>query len=243
MTLEPIGDIATASLSEESAIPDSGVFRLTLDNADTESGTALDVWNDYDATINGATTGVSGANQTYTTNEAYEFDGTDDYLVRDSASLPDLAAPYSVSAWIYPNSISEYKDILVFGQQSNNVTNLRFSVNTDGTIKGKLFDGSTGCGAESTGTVTFDAWNHVTWVAASADPSTFEFYIDGSDGGLNVTVNNTPNFSTVNRYTVGAYRDPTFRPFDGTIDDPRVYDKDLTSTEVSNLYNTGSISG
>jgi hypothetical protein len=29
----------------------------------------------------------------------------------------------------------------------------------------------------------------------------------------------------------------------GEIDDPRIYDKKLTATEVSNLYNTGSISG
>ena len=41
---------------EDAAIPDSGVSRWTFDDGDTDSGTALDVWNDNDGTINGATT-------------------------------------------------------------------------------------------------------------------------------------------------------------------------------------------
>jgi len=235
------GEVSMHDQLTELAIPDSGVFRLTLDNADTESGTALDSWSGLDATINGATTGVAGANQTYTTNEAYSFDGTDDYLVRDGSEIPDLSAPYTASAWINPNSIGEYKDFIVFGQQSNNITNLRFSLNTDGTLKLRLYDGSTSPEGHSTGSVTFGSWAHVVVVAESSDPNDYTFYIDGSDAGLSVVDDQTASFSPVNRYTIGAYRDPTFRLFDGEIDDPRTYDKALTATEVSDLYNTGSI--
>jgi len=170
------------------AIPDSGVARWTFDDADTESGTTLDVWGDNDGNITGATTGVSGANQTYTTNEAYDFDGADDYV---TAPLPlSGSVDVSLAFWINVDAYSSSTHGLVHmgTGDTNNESAYGIIINQDEYViagYGGEYDFDTGITA-STGT-----WVHL---VATYDSSTDDvtFYIDGSSqasGTLGFTIN------------------------------------------------------
>jgi hypothetical protein len=65
-----------------------------------------------------------------------------------------------------------------------------------------------------------------------------QLYIDNSSVG---TASQSSQFSINGTFLIGNSN--VGEPWIGEIDDVRVYDKALSNTEVSNLYNTGSISG
>jgi len=197
------------------------------------SGTAVDVWNENDGTINGATTGVNGADQTYATNEAYSFDGTGDYVeIPHDDSLQPQAI--TVSAWINANVFDKNHSILCKYQQGG-ADSWDLRPKSDGAIQFTLGGGNQ---LVSNTTLSTGEWHHV---AATYDGSTIIIYIDGVDdastqnsGGI---LTNTDYVSIGAGYDIGDGN----RHFNGDIDDPRIYSRALTSTEVSNIYQTGSI--
>lgn len=226
--LTPIGDMATANLSKVATIPSSAVARYTFDDADTSSGTAEDIWNNNDGTINGATTGVSGANQTYTTNEAYDFDGTDDFV---EASGITVTGEFTFAAWVNTDvTDGSFRNIM--GDASSSGAKLLLA--DDNWIQGQIQGSSGTNGSVNSSVINTNQWYHTALVY---DGSTLRLYLDGTE------VDSTPTgpkpsgdrtFKVGGQTSFGHY-------WDGAIDDPRVYDKGLTSTEVSDLYNNGSI--
>lgn len=216
--------------------PVSGVFRYTFDNEDTEGTTTLDEWNNNDGTINGATTGVSGANQTYQTGEAYSFDGTD-----DTVSVGDVynggSKPFSVAGWFLIDSYDSNRCI---------ISNENTSTNAQHILR-----------AESDGNIYFYHNNSGSWDTLSkAGPASgtwafvFAFHDPGNetiglniDSGTRTTMNTTGlRNATVDKWTIGL--DPSGNQYwGGDLDDKRLYGKVLSTTEEQNLYDTGSISG
>lgn len=205
-------------------IPPSGVARYTFDDADTESGTALDVWNGNDATINGAVTGVSGANQTYTTNEAYSFDGTTNV----STPLADPGVPFSVAVWAKWDVADGDAENAVSTRTSDNGFGLR---KTNGGFEPFIRE-SGSFRLVSGPSVSGGVWYHV---AITVGAGTFEAYVDGNSVGS----------STYGSYVTGGDVSVGDNGVDnnmvGDIDDVRIYSKALTSEEVSSLYNNGAI--
>jgi len=208
-----------------STIPDSGVSRWTFDNADTSGSTSVDVWGNNDGTINGATTGASGANQTYTTNEAYDFDGIDDYInvPTDTSLHPN---DVSIACWLNPTSSSDFEFAL-----SNSEYEI-LKTNTDN-IRWQL--GRNVYQLDSTS--TFTDWVHVVGTFNSSEAI---LYINGSQDNSASSGDVTTSSSDL---IIGDRNDLSSQNFDGTIDDIRVYNKALSGAEVSNLYNTGNITG
>lgn len=218
-----------ASTSTSISAPSSGVARYTFDDADTSGSTAVDVWNGNDATINGATTGVSGANQTYTTNEAYDFDGVDDNV---NSSVADIST-CTVAAWANLDTADTENREVFSTRNSASGLALRYSASSNGawdfyTANDGSFTTVVGSQA-STGT-----WIHLTGVAD--DNNSITLYENGSEVATAAIGSRDLGLT----YRVGE-RAEGGNLFDGQIDDPRLYDKALSSTEVSNLYNNGSI--
>jgi len=82
-----------------------------------------------------------------------------------------------------------------------------------------------------------DDWHHV---GVTHDGSgTYTVYVDGSSvGNASLPTPSTASDSNV----LGAQPSiSNTRTLDGQLDQSRLYDKALTSTEVSNLYNNGRI--
>lgn len=208
-----------------SAIPDSGVARWTYDNADTSGSTALDVWNDNDATINGATTGVTGE-----LGEAYELDGSDDYIATPVA-VP--SGGFSVGIWFNADTanLASFTSILSTRIEDGDGSNIEINANgTNDTINWN--QNNTNVGSLSP---IPSGFNHYVLTYDGSD--TAVAYHNGSSVGSTSGLSH-PNDST----TIDVGRRPAGDNYtDGVVDDPRVYSKELTASEVSNWHSTGSI--
>ena len=213
--------------------PESAVSRYTFDNADTSGGNAIDTWGTNDAPITGATTGAAGANQNYTTNESYSFDGGDDYV-----NIPDFFDPatwgsYSVAVWLYTD-VLDGESHRAIDFRANHVGGLNIKTSNDLRAWHRDSSGNT---QEVAFSPTTNTWTHV---VATWDGSTLELYRDGTSvGTTSASGTSSQGFAD----TIGAFDAGPSDVWDGRLDDWRIYDKSLSSSEVSNLYNDGDIRG
>jgi len=225
------GRVAMHDALTASAIPDSGVFRLTFDDADTSGSTALDVWNDYDGAINGATTGAAGLAD-YDSGESYSFDGVDDLV--NLGDLPEFDE-VSIGVWVYPTAKSDFARIIENGV-STSVFSLSFDGSSDQKVEAEVRTGG------STTTITGSAipTNSKTHLILSYNGSTLKLFENGSlsnDAAASGSIDTTSEDAAIGARADGALH------FEGRQDDPRYYSKGVTDTEASNWYSTGSISG
>jgi prepilin-type N-terminal cleavage/methylation domain-containing protein len=181
------------------------------------SGTSLsDKAGTKTGTINGATWTTSG-------NNCLSFDGVNDYV-----TLPNLDANiFTVSIWIKRSRIS------VAGGQDR----LLMSVNDNGwgvyfNSDNKIYLGKVSVNeTPSTGTIADTSnWHHI---VVSLSGSNANFYIDGVSSGT-VAYSSTFN-SSGGSYTIGSRG--TNEYFNGLIDEVRVYNRVLSQTEITALYN------
>jgi len=199
----------------------------TFDNADTSGSTCLDTVGNKDGVIDGATTGVQGANDTYTTNEAYSFDGGSSDVELPTGVIPESG--YSLVIWFkgtdpdgtgYIYRFRGDTDALLGRSSGSNAQNLKF------------WDGG---GFVDSGVQIGDG--KFRQAVETYDGTTMKGYVDGVEK-LSVSASKTDQGEN-NNYIGNS--DAQNRGFSGVIDDVRAYNKVLSPTEVSNLYNTGGI--
>jgi hypothetical protein len=227
---------------EVTDIPDSAISHWTFDNADTINGTTIDSWGDNDGIIKGVETGVSGSTETYDTGDAYSFNGTDSDVQVPNDSTIEFGEnqDFSVTIWVKTTTTDVSRRILQKGDvQGSWWTFNMFEPSND--LQWQIDDGSTLVNA----TVDFSVFTDGDWhlISGMCDRGADELklYIDG-------TLEDTADISSVG--DISSTYDLYFGSdnsngnyFDGRMDDPRIYDMALSPTDVSNLYNTGSISG
>ena len=164
------------------------------------------------------------------------FNGSSSYI---SASIPFLNARVTsaVSLWIKYTDTGAYKS--VFNDYSNTANfNHNIIVNQPSTGNLRFFSAYGGSG----GYVTFETngltlndgnWHHI---VGTVDVSTrvYKGYVDGVEVGSMTVSSNAWTGTTQNlqigRQEAGAY-------FNGSIDQVRIFNKALNSTEVTTLYN------
>jgi len=197
--------------------------------------TATDVTGDNDGTNQGPDLGQPGVLGT----TSYDFDGSDDY-VSDATDLTALQETASVSAWIRTTQSGD--DTM---WQAPGLTGVESSGDENDIFWGWLdADGHIGMqtgnnpGAQSTTSVNDGNWHHVV-LTREAVTGEVEVYIDGTleDSATSRTGEITTDFDSIGRIedTAGS---PEY--FDGRIDEFRVYDRVLSGSEVSTLYDTAS---
>jgi len=225
-----------------SGIPDSGVMRLTFNNEDTDSGTSFDSWGDNDGNINGATTGITGANQTYDTAEAYSFT-TDDYVVVPNSTALQLGTAATIAFWVYLDDTANY-GFVSKQDAGGSFTNDHWTTELNPSGPNPRFfveRGNTDNRAEADVSLNSQQWYHI--IIAIDYGTEVHFYVDGSSTGKTSTISTWgTSLDVSDDLWIGQEKD-FGRALEGDMDDVRIYDKVLSSTEASNLYNTGSIGG
>jgi len=213
---------------ELNAIPDSGVSRWEFEQDVTDS------WGSNDGTNNGATFTTDAKVGSY----ALDFDGTNDTVnVPDDPSLNFAdGEEFSLSMWVKPASTSEIYTL--FDKRAD--AGYRFKLNA-GEVEFIITDGSSfnSNSTSSTPVSSANVWYHLvgTWDGDSIS----EIYVDG--GSISTSTTSLGDLSDSADLNLGVRNSTPDQYLDGTLDDPRIYSKELTGTEVSNLYNTGSIDG
>jgi len=203
-------------------------------NANDESGNGFD-----DGMVNGA---ILTTDRFGTTNSAYSFDGNDDYLeIQDSASIR-LMEHLSISSWVYLPSLTEHGMTIVEKGSSNEGWEYSLMLTSTNEVK-LIIHTLAGNGAyitlTSLGQLATERWHHITAVYSENVESAI--YINGVLD--NTSSNFDPNYSPSQgnaSLTIGSrigwiYNDNTY-PYQGSIDDVRIYNRAISEAEVANLF-------
>lgn len=180
-------------------------------------------------------------------NGALTFDNTDSYVDAANESNFDFERtdPFSLSLWVYRNNQSSEDELITKYEQPGGLYRgygmwldsgsgrLHFTVVNGGANAAEVH--TTSSSAVSTG-----AWHHiVATYDGSSNISGMKIYVDDTSLGLTVDNNNLDQTVLNNsKVVIGAdAADTTCCVFNGKIDDVRIYNRELSPSEVSDLYN------
>jgi len=201
---------------------------------DEGTGTIIDAHDTQNLTRSGAT------NTTGVIKYAYDFDGTNDYMYGTADATYDLDASFSACVWVKATSTNENRYIL---SRHDHNTNREWSIASGtGELRVNLGDGATtGKSYDSATLYNNGAWRQLCFTWGS---STLLLYVDGSvetspdktlDGTVTYADTDNPPLVVGGRLRGGAPENW----FDGSVDVAGIWDRTLTATEISNLYNSG----
>jgi len=183
---------------------------------------------------------------TFTTGKigkAFTFDGVNDYVALPNNSLA-FTGDFSMSGWIILNSVSGNQCIISnLSFISPNVSNGWLFVMRNQKLNFELYqNNNTYTVLASTSNLNSSTWYHVA-VTRKASTGT-KIYINGVlDSSNSSSYNPTYTSSIPIPTSIGAwkYDSSTIAQYtSGKIDGLSVWDKELTSTEVTSLYNSGN---
>lgn len=214
----------------------SNPFGLTSDwehdNIDVSGVTSIDAMNNYNGTINSATTGVSGI-----IGEAFGFDGLNDYVEMPNNAIFRRTGDFSVGCWINPLSATT-TDSYIFGSDlqagtegwglfldGNGAGVYTFRVNTDGAdVVNSISIGENG------------KWVHIVGVHNDSENKIY-IYINGT--AENSAAVGTPQYNGNFPFSIG-YRDSTNDYFfNGSIDQCFYTTEALSPTKVNDIFTHG----
>lgn len=221
-------DITSAVISQWK-LNDNATNTTVVDSVGSNTGTCDVNTDTIDATgkINGGLT----------------FNGTTTIVNCGTATSLDNLSPFSVAAWIYPNSVGENNLGYIAGKPGGWSLNLATAatprVSFTRTAATSLVRGS------ANGTITLSAWNFVvmTWDGDITNPvGSCKLYINGSETTYLVrTAGVAPNGDdSAGNFCIGNRDTDTARTFNGIIDNVIVCNRVLTSTEILGMWNSGS---
>jgi hypothetical protein len=190
-------------------------------------GTANDALGNYNGTlINGATyaTGKIG--------QGFSLDGVNDYVNISTSFGKSFSAPasaHSYSAWIYPTSVTGYNFII-----NNGTGTIGTSMILSNNKIAFFFRGGTNVTGSNV-TIPVNTWTLVTVVYNGA--GSVSFYKNGVfDVARTISWTETAGTATTN---IGSYV-KAIHFFDGIIDEVGAWNRELTASEVGELYNSGA---
>ena len=171
--------------------------------------------------------------------QAFTFDGVNDYVSLPNNSLN--LTTFSISAWVNPSNTVGSRTIL---NSANYVSALdygwKFRI-IDGQLSLQIFSTGGLINEYKGGGISTNTWTHVS--ATRINGST-KLYINGSLVGSQTSgsINNNPNFTTTTYCSIGSLTSAVspISFFIGSIDSINVWQKELTQSEITELYNSGN---
>lgn len=195
----------------------------------------------------GSNNGTLTNSPTWTTGKisgAVQFDGTNDYIdIPHSASL-DVSSGYTIAGWIKFNSATKNYDP-IYSKNDNGFWGSRLVLSRSN-AGGAVLWGNVRLSLAHNGTEIYTNWAFpyqtlfhltVTW-----DGSNVNFYVNGSFVE-NGTLASVPTLNTGSANLGRGSINWAPYNFDGLIDDFRIYNRVLSTTEIQQLYNYGQIGG
>ena len=158
-------------------------------------------------------------------NGSREFDGTDNISVGTGLAFTD--APFSVNMWINASSLAYYDGLM----GANDTGGWSIYVDNEGDL---IFGKRGGLEVRSDNTARFTTG---TWQMATVVYNTtgVAFYKNGAFGEINTTMSET--FTADLNYVIGAGSGDTYN---GRMDEVGVWNRSLTPSEITDLYNGGT---
>jgi hypothetical protein len=181
--------------------------------------------------------------------QAFTFDGVNDYVQLPDNALNSLNGSFSVSAWFKTaSSISNVDNYILNNISANTWFNNGngFGVEQYGNTIYFIIYNNTNTYTELGVNYTFstNTWYHVT--ATKLANGNMNLYLNGSLVGTKVTSVNPTYLATVSKPCIGALNIPArlsvgyFAQSGFAVDALSTWNRELTATEVTELYNAGT---
>lgn len=199
-------------------------------------GDASDIADGNDGTLHGATFAAGLVDQ------AFSFDGVDDYVEVPDADNLDITNELTIDAWFYNTGTISMRWQRII--HKNYRQNYEIWIENSGRLlQFRIGDGTvTNIATLSSGTeIQFDTWYHV---AAVYDGSSMKLYLNGDlSSSMNTSI--TALGITTDPVIIGNVGTdiPAFnhnRPFNGLIDEVEIFNRALSQSEIQAIYNAGS---
>ena len=160
-------------------------------------------------------------------NRGAVFNGSSSYI---TIPIDKLTNTFSFSTWLYLDDLStSYR--WVFGNWNSTTQDLYVMIRNTGTIEVNP-DGNNGTVEfGSSGAFSTNTWHHL---AVSMSAGTYTVYLDGTSLGSGSTTNTT--FDNGYNYQIGKTPNSSINEWSGKIDQFRLFDKAISSSEVTTLY-------
>ena len=182
-------------------------------NANDESG------NGRNFTLYGNTTLTSGSDNS--SNSAYYFDGSGDYLEFNS-SIPSFSS-YTISLWVKPDSTGTYEAMFA----SYDDANFGFQIDLDSNNNFHIRKSSSSGANITLSPATLGVW---TFIAFTYDGTDSKCYINSVS-----PVTDSGGTTEFNRFRMGRNRNGNTY-FKGVIDELRIYNRALSASEIQAIF-------
>ena len=182
-------------------------------NANDESG------NGRNFTLYGNTTLTSGSDNS--SNSAYYFDGSGDYLEFNS-SIPSFSS-YTISLWVKPDSTGTYEAMFA----SYDDANFGFQIDLDSSNNFHIRKSSSSGSNITLSPATLGVW---TFIAFTYDGTDSKCYINSLS-----PVTDSGGTTEFNRFRIGRNRNGNTY-FKGVIDELRIYNRALSASEIQAIF-------
>ncbi len=177
--------------------------------------------------------------------QALSFDGSNDYVsIADNATLNfGASADFALSGWFWRDTSTTVDTILA---KRNGIANTDYGyivyiANVDNKLHFEVSDNANNeFELVSNSAFTIPGWNHFVIVWDDNSTANTEIYINGvADGAAETgTQGNIGDLSNALTLRIGAESD-NGNPFDGKLDEIRVYNRTLSATEIKGQYDQG----
>jgi len=172
---------------------------------------------------------------------ALDFDGDGDYVNLGNDSSLKPALPITLSAWVRLSSLGSTQYIITSDNQTSNYYGVWFCVGNTNRLGIVYGDGGTPDSSnirKKAGTtfLSTDTWYHVAAVIKGA--TDMDIYINGVDDGGSYSGTGGSLAYSSGSALIGN-RHNLMDPFNGKIDDVRIYNRALNEEEIEQLYQEG----
>ncbi len=172
--------------------------------------------------------------------KAFTFDGTGDFLdVSSPTGLPTGTTARTTAFWVRTSSTAVQNTMLCYG---GTTAGTKWCIATSG-ASSHLFLLVVAGNLQGTVIINDGKWHHIT---VSYDPvrgnnvTDVLIYVDGESDAISGSGSEVLQTSQDN-LEVGIETDGASFPFDGEMDDVRIYDRELSANEIKELYQLGTL--
>jgi hypothetical protein len=168
---------------------------------------------------------VSGKYATLATGMLYVFDGSNDWI-----EYTDWSHPTSCTVMCWVNTQSTSKTIC--SNSSGGPVNMDYKLSSAGYLSYSYYDGQWRNVDSNPVAVNDDKWHHIAWTRSGTNMKMYKDGVMIADETLNSAMSG--NVDTVGRNWSGNY-------FQGYLGDFRVYNEQLSETQMKEVFDTGVV--